>query len=88
MKKYRLLISIGFAFLLSSCISEPELKDPFRSFEPVKIEDGWEISSPSMVNLLRKAILKIRRIDLNRGQFGPAPNSLWVYLSVLRSIKD
>jgi len=47
MKTYGLILIIGLTFVLSSCISEPELKDPFRNFEPVKIEDGWEISSPS-----------------------------------------
>lgn len=39
-----------FLFLLllfTSCLKEDDLKKPFRSFVPKRMQDGWEVSSPS-----------------------------------------
>ena len=35
------------ALFLSSCLKEGELKNPFESFDPIEIEDGTIISTPS-----------------------------------------
>lgn len=59
MKTYRLIFIIGLMSLLSGCISEPELKDPFSNFEPVKIKNGWEISSPSEEGIDSLGLVKI-----------------------------
>jgi CubicO group peptidase (beta-lactamase class C family) len=39
------------ATVLTSCLKEEALKKPFVSFEPQKLDDGWEISTPSEQNI-------------------------------------
>jgi CubicO group peptidase (beta-lactamase class C family) len=41
------ILYIFSLFLISSCLSEDELKKPFVSYVPPALNDGWEISTPA-----------------------------------------
>jgi CubicO group peptidase (beta-lactamase class C family) len=45
--KIKLLLMLVVGILFNSCLREDDLKLPFKSFQPVDLQDGWEISTPS-----------------------------------------
>ena len=45
------VIIASVCMVLSSCLKEEDMKEPYRGFAPVDIEDGWVISDPSAENL-------------------------------------
>ncbi len=47
MKFNKFMIVVLMTFALQGCLTEPDLKMPFRNFTPENLNDGWEISTPS-----------------------------------------
>ena len=45
--KYLIMTAVLCMLILQGCINEPPLKQPFRDFEPVALQDGWEITTPA-----------------------------------------
>lgn len=47
--------------LMNSCLKEGELKQPYNGFDPVNIQDGWALSTPSAEHIDSLALDKIYR---------------------------
>ena len=52
-------ILIFTLLILTSCIKEDELKRPFVTYNPVEINDGWQISSPEAEHVDPAVLTKI-----------------------------
>jgi CubicO group peptidase (beta-lactamase class C family) len=60
MKKISIFLpAIFILVLMSGCLKEDEMKQPFTGFNPVDIGDGWTLSSPSAENIDSLALDKI-----------------------------
>ena len=63
MEKIILRINIVTVFLsciiLTSCLKEPDLKLPFKTFVPANLNDGWELSTPSQEGIDEAELQKI-----------------------------
>jgi CubicO group peptidase (beta-lactamase class C family) len=45
------LFGMFLLLILNSCLMEDPLKVPFKSFTPPDLQDGWDISTPEIVNI-------------------------------------
>lgn len=45
--KFLSFFTLVLLFILPGCLNEPDLKEPFSSFQPVQLNDGWEIAAPT-----------------------------------------
>jgi CubicO group peptidase (beta-lactamase class C family) len=56
--KIKLIVFIS-CFFLTSCLKEDDLKLPFKTFIPVELNDGWELSTPSEEGIDEAALHEI-----------------------------
>jgi CubicO group peptidase (beta-lactamase class C family) len=76
MKRISVILVLILPVLLSSCLKEDELKDPFVSYVPSQLEDGWQISTPEYEKINPAALTEIFR------EFH-SDNDLWQVRSLL-----
>ena len=80
MEKIILKIKIFAIFLsciiLTSCLKEPDLKLPFKTFVPANLNDGWELSTPTQEGIDEAELQKIY-------QYFHESKDLWTVHSLL-----
>jgi CubicO group peptidase (beta-lactamase class C family) len=60
MKKINMFLAAIFILaMMTGCLKEDDMKQPFTNFDPVNIGDGWTLSSPSSENIDSLALDKI-----------------------------
>lgn len=55
----KVFIAVFVLFAITSCLREDDLKKPFVSYKPVKLNDGWDISSPQAEGMNASALQKV-----------------------------
>ena len=53
------ILLFTIAIILTSCLKEDNLKVPFKTYVPVNINDGWELSTPSAEGIDEVELKKI-----------------------------
>jgi len=72
----KLFIVLLSFLVLSGCLTDDPLKIPFQSFTPPNLDDGWDIASPSDLNIDTEALQDVYRYVHN-------DDSIWQIRSLL-----